>query len=93
MSTVLGFLSKHNSVAKAIAYMFKKGRWHAFTLFLEDGRICLTNKATERALRGIASGRTSLLADVQAKLPNTTGSRVTNLLPWNWLPPERQLAA
>ena len=32
-------------------------RWPAFTRFLEDGRICLSNNAAERALRGIALGR------------------------------------
>lgn len=32
-------------------------RWHAFTRFLEDGKICLTNNAAERALRGVAVGR------------------------------------
>jgi hypothetical protein len=32
-------------------------RWPAFTRFLDDGRICLTNNAAERALRGIALGR------------------------------------
>jgi hypothetical protein len=47
-------LSKHNKVAKAINYMFEKdGRWQAFTAFLDDGRICLTNNAAERALRGV----------------------------------------
>jgi len=51
-------LSKHNPVAKAINYMFEEdGRWEAFTRFLDDGRICLTNNAAERALRGIALGR------------------------------------
>ena len=34
-------------------------RWAAFTRFLDDGRICLTNNAAERALRGIALGRKS----------------------------------
>jgi len=33
----------------------------AFTRFLTDGRICLTNNAAERALRGIALGRKSWL--------------------------------
>jgi hypothetical protein len=33
----------------------------AFTRFLEDGRICLTNNAAERALRGIALGRKAWL--------------------------------
>jgi len=32
-----------------------------FTRFLEDGRICLSNNAAERALRGIALGRKSWL--------------------------------
>jgi hypothetical protein len=30
-----------------------------FTLFLNDGRVCLSNNAAERALRGIALGRKS----------------------------------
>ncbi len=33
----------------------------ASTAFLDDGRICLTNNAAERALRGIALGRKSWL--------------------------------
>ncbi|MEY8838132.1 transposase domain-containing protein, partial [Cribrihabitans sp. XS_ASV171] len=33
------------------------------------------------------------LADVLAKLPNTTASRVPDLVPWNWQPSERLLAA
>ena len=52
-------LSHHNPVAGAMDYMLK--RWAAFTRFLEDGRICLTNNAAERALRGIALGRKSWL--------------------------------
>lgn len=52
-------LSRKNDVAKAMDYMLK--RWAAFTRFLEDGRICLTNNAAERALRGIALGRKSWL--------------------------------
>ena len=36
-------------------------RWPAFTRFLDDGRICLTNNAAERALRGIAVGRKAWL--------------------------------
>ena len=52
-------LSRHNDVAKAMDYMLK--RWPAFTRFLDDGKICLTNNAAERALRGIALGRRSWL--------------------------------
>jgi transposase len=33
-------------------YMLK--RWPAFIRFLDDGRICLSNNAAERVLRGIA---------------------------------------
>ena len=52
-------LSRHDPVAKALDYMLT--RWNAFTGFLEDGRICLTNNAAERALRGLALGRRSWL--------------------------------
>ena len=52
-------LSRHSEVAKAMDYMLK--RWDSFTRFLADGRICLTNNAAERALRGIALGRKSWL--------------------------------
>jgi transposase len=47
--------SRHNDLAKAMDYMLK--RWDAFTRFLDDGRICLTNNAAERALRCVALGR------------------------------------
>ena len=33
----------------------------AFTRFLDDGRVCLSNNAAERGLRGIALGRKSWL--------------------------------
>ena len=52
-------LSRHNEVAKAMDYMLR--RIDAFTRFLDDGRICLSNNAAERALRGIALGRKSWL--------------------------------
>jgi transposase len=52
-------LSRHAEVAKAMDYMLK--RWGSFTRFLTDGRICLTNNAAERALRGVALGRKSWL--------------------------------
>jgi transposase len=52
-------LSRGNEVAKAMDYMLK--RWPAFARFLDDGRICLTNNAAERALRGMALGRKSWL--------------------------------
>ena len=52
-------LSRHAPVAKAMDYMLK--RWPGFARFLEDGRVCLTNNAAERALRGIALGRKAWL--------------------------------
>ena len=52
-------LSRHSPVAKAMDYMLR--RWDLFARFLDDGRICLTNNAAERALRGIALGRKSWL--------------------------------
>jgi transposase len=107
-------LSRHNAVAKAIDYMLT--RWPAFARFLEDGRICLTNNAAERALRGLALGRKSWLfagsergaeraaimytliqtaklndvdpqawlADTLSKIADTSQSRLSELLPWNW---------
>ena len=50
-----GKLSQHSDVARAMDYMLK--RWAAFSRFVDDGRICMTNNAAERALRGIAIGR------------------------------------
>jgi transposase len=52
-------LSRHAPVAKAMDYMLT--RWADFTGFLEDGRICLTNNAAERSLRGVALGRKAWL--------------------------------
>ena len=52
-------LSPKHDLAKAMTYMLK--RWPAFTFFLDDGRVCMTNNAAERALRGVALGRKSWL--------------------------------
>jgi transposase len=48
-------LSARNEIAKAIQYSLN--RWTAITRFLDDGRLCMSNNAAERALRGIAVGR------------------------------------
>ncbi|EYR79426.1 IS66 family transposase [Shinella sp. DD12] len=109
-------LSRSSPVAEAIDYMLK--RWDGFTSFLGDGRICLTNNAAERALRGFALGRKSWLfagsdrgadraafmatliataklndvdpqawlADVLARIADTSVSKLDQLLPWNWTP-------
>jgi transposase len=52
-------LSRSASVAKPIDYMLK--RWGRFAAFLEDGRVCLSNNAAERSLRGFALGRKAWL--------------------------------
>jgi transposase len=48
-------VSRKAEIGKAIAYTLKQ--WKALTRFLEDGRVCMSNNAAERALRGIAVGR------------------------------------
>src|SRR6478735_9417539 len=48
-------LSRSSEVLKPMNYMLR--RWDDFARFLDDGRICLSNNAAERALRGIALGR------------------------------------
>ena len=52
-------MSRHNNLSRAMDYMLK--RWPAFTRFLTDGRICISNNAAERALRGVALGRRAWL--------------------------------
>jgi transposase len=48
-------VSKNSDIGKAINYSLK--RWSALTRFLDDGRLCMSNNAAERELRGIAVGR------------------------------------
>ena len=48
-------LSAKNDMTTVINYGLS--RWAAFTRFLDDGRVCLTNNAAERSVRGIAVGR------------------------------------
>jgi transposase len=52
-------LSRSSPVIEPINYMLS--RWADFSRFVDDGRICLTNNAAERALRGVACGRKSWL--------------------------------
>jgi transposase len=52
-------LSRNHDLAKAINYMLR--RWDAFTRFLVDGRVCLTNNGAERALRCVPLGRKAWL--------------------------------
>lgn len=48
-------LSAKGEMAKAIDYSLK--RWTAFTRFLDDGRLCMSNNAAEREIRAVAMGR------------------------------------
>jgi transposase len=45
--------------SKALHYM--PARWDAFARFVEDGRICISNNAAERAMRAVAPARKSRL--------------------------------
>lgn len=45
-------LSAANKIAKAIQYSLNC--WDALTRFLDDGRLCMSNNAAERALRCVA---------------------------------------
>jgi transposase len=65
-------LSAKSEVAKAIDYSLK--RWTALTRFLDDGRLCLSNNAAERALRGII-GEPSLPMERVEVGPWLTGLR------------------
>lgn len=84
-------LSRHAPVAQAIDYMLK--RWDGFTRFLQDGRICLTNNAAERALRSLALGRKAWLfagsdrgADRAAAMYTLIGTaKLNNIDPQAWL--------
>lgn len=48
-------LSSNNDTTKAINYCLS--RWDAFSRFLDDGRLCMSNNAAERELRAVAVGR------------------------------------
>lgn len=84
-------LSRSSPVAEPIDYMLK--RWEGFARFLDDGRICLTNNAAERALRGLALGRRAWLfagsnrgaerAAIMITLIQT--ARLNNVDPQVWL--------
>ena len=84
-------LSRSASVAQPIDYMLK--RWDRFARFIDDGRVCLTNNAAERALRGFALGRKSWLfagsdrgADRAAAIATLImTARLNNVDPQAWL--------
>ncbi|WP_338283372.1 IS66 family transposase [Sinorhizobium sp. KGO-5] len=84
-------LSRSSPVTEPIDYMLK--RWDGFTAFLGDGRVCLTNNAAERALRGFALGRKSWLfagsdrgADRAALMATLiTSAKLNDVDPQAWL--------
>jgi len=86
-----GKLSRSSSVAKPIDYMLK--RWDRFAAFLDDGRICLSNNAAERSLRGFALGRKAWLfagsdrgADRAAAITTLiTTAKLNDVDPQAWL--------
>ncbi|HEY1926832.1 MAG TPA: IS66 family transposase [Caulobacteraceae bacterium] len=59
MRTERARLSRGNDTAKAMDYMLK--RWASFSRFLDDGRVCISNNAAERAMRSPAIGRKAWL--------------------------------
>jgi transposase len=84
-------LSSASAVAGPIDYMLR--RWDRFAHFIENGRICLTNNAAERALRGFALGRKSWLfagsergADRAAAMATLiTTAKLNDIDPQAWL--------
>jgi transposase len=53
--TQLTRIPAKGDLAKAFRYAL--GRWHAFSLFLDDGRVAIDNNAAERAVRPICLGK------------------------------------
>lgn len=60
-------LSRHDAVAKAIAYL--QNDWDGFTTFIADGRICLSNNAAERQLRSVARGKSLVVRRLRSRWP------------------------
>ena len=84
-------MSRSASVAAPINYLLK--RWDRFARFIDDGRVCLTNNAAERGLRGFALGRKSWLfagsergADRAAAMATLiTTAKLNDVDPLAWL--------
>jgi len=57
--TQLTRIPAKGDLAKAFRYAL--GRWHAFSLFLDDGRVAIDNNAAERAVRPICLGKKNWL--------------------------------
>lgn len=59
LASLLGRVSAKSHLAQAIGYSL--GRWKALTRYVDDGAIEIDNNAAERALRGVALGRSNYL--------------------------------
>jgi len=59
LTNTLGKVSRKSQLAKAIGYSLS--RWRSLTRYCDDGRIEIDNNAAERALRGVALGRSNYL--------------------------------
>lgn len=59
LTNLLGLVSAKSELAQAIGYSLV--RWQALTRYVNDGTIEIDNNAAERALRGVALGRSNYL--------------------------------
>jgi hypothetical protein len=83
-------LSRSTSLAEPIDYMLK--RWNRFARFIGDGRICLSNNAAERALRGFVLGRKSWLFAGSDRGADRAADMVTLILTAKLIDPQAWLA-
>jgi hypothetical protein len=67
-------------------------RWASFTLFLEDGRVCLSNNAAARGLRGITLGQNPGCSGsdrggrrAAAMYSLIVTAKMNGIDPWAWL--------
>jgi transposase len=81
MREQLAKLSRGNDLAKAFNYILK--RWPSFTLFLEDGRVCLSNNAAERGWLFCGSDRGGRRAAAMYSLIVT--AKMNGVDPQAWL--------
>jgi len=85
-------LSSSSEVLKAMNYMLH--RWEGFARYLDDGRICMTNNAAERGVRGVAVGRKNWLFAGSGRGADRAAVIITllNTAELNGVDPQRWLA-
>ncbi|WP_376707525.1 hypothetical protein [Bradyrhizobium canariense] len=59
---------------------YRLNRWNRFVRFIDDGRICLTNKAAERAPRGFCPCATLRCSPVPTVAPTAPRFTVTLIM-------------